>query len=189
MSAARSRIPESLSIMELAERMQRQGKITAARPSTEEVRKMLTLESLASGLGNPAVVVKAEADYPGFMRLRCEEVDLYDRNPRRSVNPRYTEIRDSIVERGGLHGPLTVTRRPGAKRYMLYMGGNTRLQIVQELWRETREERYEWINVTYHEWVSEADIIAAHLIENEARADTTFFEKAGGLALLKVELE
>ena len=189
MSGAKSRIPESVSIMELAERMQRQGRVNAARPSTEELRKKLTLESLASGLGDPAVAVKAEADYPGFMRLRCEEVDLYDRNPRRSVNPRYTEIRDSIVERGGLHGPLTVTRRPGAKRYMLYMGGNTRLQIVQELWRETREARYEWINVTYHEWVSEADIIAAHLIENEARADTTFFEKAGGLVLLKEELE
>ena len=189
MSGAKSRIPESVSIMELAERMQRQGRVNAARPSAEELRKKLTLESLASGLGDPAVAVKAEADYPGFMRLRCEEVDLYDRNPRRSVNPRYTEIRDSIVERGGLHGPLTVTRRPGAKRYMLYMGGNTRLQIVQELWRETREARYEWINVTYHEWVSEADIIAAHLIENEARADTTFFEKAGGLVLLKEELE
>ena len=189
MSAAKPRIPDSVSIMELAERMQKQGKVTLARPSAEEVRKKLTLESLASGVGDPRVAVEAGADYPGFMRLRCEEVDYYDRNPRTSLNPRYTEIRDSIIERGGLQGPLTVTRRPGAKRYMLYMGGNTRLQIVRELWRTTRAPRYEWINVTFHEWVNEADIIAAHLIENEARADTTFFEKAGGLAVLKDELE
>ena len=189
MSAAKPRIPDSVSIMELAERMQKQGKVNLARPSAEEVRKKLTLDSLASGVGDPRVAVEAGADYPGFMRLRCEEVDYYDRNPRTSLNPRYTEIRDSIIERGGLQGPLTVTRRPGAKRYMLYMGGNTRLQIVRELWRTTREPRYEWINVTFHEWVSEADIIAAHLIENEARADTTFFEKAGGLAVLKDELE
>ncbi len=187
--SARSRIPESVSVMELAERMQRKGKVTVPRPPAEELRKKLALDSLASGAGQPAVAVEAGADYPGFIRLRCEDIDLYDRNPRTSVNPRYTEIRDSIIERGGLQGPLTVTRRPGAKRYMLYMGGNTRLQIVRELWRTTGEARYEWINATYHEWVSEADIIAAHLIENEARADTTFFEKAGGLALLKEELE
>ena len=189
MSGTRSRIPESVSIVELAARMQRKAKVTVARPSAEELRKKLALDSLASGADEPGVAVEAGADYPGFMRLRCEDIDLYDRNPRTSINPRYAEIRDSIIERGGLQGPLTVTRRPGARRYMLYMGGNTRLQIVRELWRATGEARYEWINVTFHEWVSEADIIAAHLIENEARADTTFFEKAGGLALLKDELE
>ena len=189
MSATKPRIPETVSISELAENMAKSGKVQRARAGAQVLRERLARESLGAGRGDPAVAVKAGADYPGFMRLRCEEVDLFDRNPRTSVNPRYVEIRDSIIERGGLQGPLTVTRRPGSERYMLYMGGNTRLQIVRELWRETRDARYEWLNFTYHEWVSEADVIAAHLIENEARSDTTFFEKAGGLAALKEELE
>ena len=189
MSGARPRIPETLSVAELAHKRTARDKSAPAQPSTEALRSRLARESLEAAGALPAAKLSPAADYPGFMRLRCDDVDLFDRNPRTSLNPRYVEIRESIIERGGLHGPLMVTRRPGSARYMLYMGGNTRLKIVQDLWHETRDPRYEWINCSYHAWVSEADVIAAHLIENEARSDTSFFEKAGGLVTLKEELE
>lgn len=189
---SRPRLPETLSIRELAQQMEKQGKIrsTTSSSNTVDRRALLAAHSLAvRSPDNRAAALEAGQDVDGWMTLRCTEIDCYDRNPRMRTNPRYAEIRASIEARGGLGEALSVTRRPGASRYMCYMGGNTRLRIVQELWHETSDPRYEWIRVVVHPWVSESDVIAAHLIENELRADTTFWEKARGVALLKAELE
>ncbi|WP_246265866.1 ParB family protein [Aromatoleum diolicum] len=190
---SKTRLPETISIKDLAQQMEKQGKLRSA-PSggsnAVERRALLAAHSLAvRSPDDSAVSIKASQDVDGWMMLRCIEIDCYDRNPRVKTNPRFAEIRASIEARGGLGEALSVTRRPGADRYMCYMGGNTRLQIVQELWHETKDHKYEWIRVVVHAWVSESDIIAAHLIENELRGDTTFWEKARGVALLKSELE
>lgn len=123
-----------------------------------------------------------------FMLLPLDQIDPYDRNPRTSANPQYAEIKASIRDRG-LQGNLTVTKRPGSARYILYMGGNTRLQILQELFGETGENRFRQVNCVYHAWKGEADILASHLIENEARGDTLFIEKARGLMALTEQIE
>lgn len=124
-----------------------------------------------------------------FMVLPIDKIMPYDRNPRTSSNPKYHEIKASIRDRGGLQGNLTVTKRPGTNDYMLYMGGNTRLQILHELYAETGNKRFYEINCIYHAWKGEADIMASHLIENEARGDTLFIEKARGLMMLTTEIE
>lgn len=190
---SKTRLPETISIKDLAQQMEKQGKLRPA-PSVGsnavERRALLAAHSLAvRSPDDSAASIKASQDVDGWMLLRCIEIDCYDRNPRVRTNPRFAEIRASIEARGGLGEALSVTRRPGADRYMCYMGGNTRLQVVQELWHETKDPKYEWIRVVVHPWVSESDVIAAHLIENELRADTTFWEKARGVALLKSELE
>ena len=64
------------------------------------------------------------------------------------------------------------------------MGGNTRLKILQDLYRETHDPRFLIVKCTVFRWKSEADTLSAHLVENEARADTTFYEKARGVAML-----
>ena len=124
-----------------------------------------------------------------FMVLPIDRILPYDRNPRTSSNPKYNEIKASIRDRHGLQGNLTITKRPGTNAYMLYMGGNTRLQILHELYAETGNKQFYQVNCVYHAWKSEADIMASHLIENEARGDTLFIEKARGLMMLTKEIE
>ena len=116
------------------------SQVTVARPSG--ARKKPALDSLASGAGEPGVVVEA-GDYPGFMRLRCEDIDLYDRNPRTSINPRYAEIRDSIIERGGPQGPLMCTTTGRQALHALHGGQYAPADRARELWRATGEARYE----------------------------------------------
>uniref|UniRef100_A0ABX1N316 ParB/Sulfiredoxin domain-containing protein n=2 Tax=Aromatoleum buckelii TaxID=200254 RepID=A0ABX1N316_9RHOO len=172
--------------------MEKRGKLQAspANATTGERRARLVQHSLAvKEAANAAADLQPGEDVDGWMLVRCMDIDCYDRNPRVRTNKRYADIRASIEARGGLKDALSVTRRPGANRYMCYFGGNTRLQIVQELWLETHDARYEWIRVVVHRWLSEADVIAAHLAENENRAETLFWEKARGTALLKSELE
>lgn len=161
------------------------------QPSIAERRARLAADKLAlAGPGNAARDMEQGSDFNGSnMILPVMSVRCYDKNPRQSINPKFQEIKNGIKERRKLPGTLAVTKRPGEKDYMLYMGGNTRLLAVQELWQETQDPAFRDIAVTYYEWISEADVISAHLIENEARADTTFWDKATGLMTLKQELE
>lgn len=124
-----------------------------------------------------------------ILTLKARDILPYDKNPRGSMNPKYHQIKASIKAEGRLNGTLTVTRRPGSSQYMLFGGGNTRLQIVNELFDETGSPNFEYLTLTYRRWTAESSVIAAHLIENEARGDTTFWEKAKGLKTLKDELE
>lgn len=122
------------------------------------------------------------------VQLRITDIDPYDRNPRRSRNELFAEIKESIrVAR--VISPLTVTKRPGSNRYMVAAGGNTRLQAQRELWDETGDPRFEYLLVTYRPWVSEAHVLTAHLVENELHASMTFWDKAQGVWDLKLELE
>ncbi|MCB1918339.1 MAG: hypothetical protein KDG52_21825, partial [Rhodocyclaceae bacterium] len=146
------------------------------------VRKTLSLKV-------PDGAPTREHHHEGAATLPVSAIDTYDRNPRSSKNPKFDEIKTGIRERGGLQDALSVVRRPGAERYMLYMGGNTRLQILKELWEETGDERFGTVRVAIEKWRGEADVLTAHLIENEARGDTTFFEKARGVAMLREALK
>jgi ParB family protein of integrating conjugative element (PFGI_1 class) len=122
------------------------------------------------------------------MLLPAMEILLYDRNPRKSRNPQFNEIKESIRQKGVQHPP-NVTKRPGADKYMVYGGGNTRLLAMQELWLETRDPKFERMMVFYRPWVNEASALAAHLVENEQRADMVFYDKVQGYMDLKREYE
>ena len=156
------------------------------------VRAAAAAEAALSGNkpANAAAGMKVGDEYDGaIVSLRVkEDIQPYDKNPRTGENPRYQQIKESIRIQG-VTNQLTVTRRPGMSTYMPFGGGNTRLRIVKELLDETHDKRWETLNATYRAWPGDAAVIAAHLVENEQRGDTTFWEKAQGIASLKQELE
>ena len=120
--------------------------------------------------------------------LRITDIQPYEKNPRHAANPLFDTIKASIRQRG-MDAPLTVTRRPGATHYVVAAGGNTRLLAQLQLWQETADPRFETLPVVIKAWRSESDVLAGHLIENEQRADMTFWDKARGVVALKTELE
>jgi len=82
-----------------------------------------------------------------------------------------------------------VTRRPGEKHYVPLVGGNTRLRILQELYQETRDERFGTVECVYRPLTEESDILLAHLRENKLRGNLIFIDKALAVLDLKTTLE
>ena len=182
-------VPESQSIVETVQNLQRKGKMKLTFKGQTDA-EVLSKKINEKGPVSTAANLRPGDEFDGsIVSLAVKDIHPYDRNPRTSPNPKYEEIKASIRERKGLKGQLTVTKRPGDNRYMLYMGGNTRLQIVKELFAETGERCFGEVNCVFHKWKSEADVLASHLIENEARGDTLFIEKARGLIDLVREIE
>ncbi|MFP5305926.1 MAG: ParB family protein [Gammaproteobacteria bacterium] len=121
-------------------------------------------------------------------QVPIDQIELYDRNPRRARNPNYAEIRESIRTSGVLQNPK-ITRRPGAARYMLAFGGNTRLAILRELHAETGDARFAAVDCDFVPWSSEAAVLVGHLIENETRGELCFIDKARGVREARLLLE
>lgn len=108
--------------------------------------------------------------------------------PRQKRNPKYNEIKESIAMRG-LDSPPGITKRPGENTYVISDGGNTRLEILNELWKETKDERFFRINCLFKPWVSEIHSLVGHLAENDLHSDFTFIEKAIGITKAREILE
>lgn len=123
------------------------------------------------------------------MQVEVDRIETYDRNPRQEINPRYAEIKASIRSQRGLNNALDITRRPGAAYFMIRAGGNTRLQILKELWAETGDPAFAQVHCRYHPWTNEADVLTAHMIENELRGEMSLIDKALGVEALKCEFE
>ncbi len=155
------------------------------RPSDEKLGDMLKTPHFGHSNQLPA----ADPIAPTPMVLTLAQIKPYDRNPRRERNPLYDEIKESIQAQGGLNNPITVTKRPGEERYMVESGGNTRLQVLIELYEETHNESFNQINVLYRPWLSETHVLTAHLIENEKRGDMLFIDKAMAVRELKTMFE
>jgi len=141
---------------------------------------------LGAGASNPRPVGERETDPIGeqMMKLDVRSIRLYEYNPRLMRNPLYDEIKESIRERG-LENPLIVTIRPGESHYIVARGGNTRLQILQELQSENPGGGFDQVLCLITPWVSETQTLTSHLIENEQRSPLTFIEKA--LAVEKLQ--
>lgn len=122
-----------------------------------------------------------------LMVLPIDQIDLYRYNPRTGPNPNHEQIKASI-RADGITNTLTVTRPDPHGKYTTYGGGNTRLRIAKELYAEG-DERFANLQVVYKEWPGDAQVITAHLVENENRADITFWEKAQGVQMFKTEFE
>ncbi|EEH8378813.1 hypothetical protein G3164_004498 [Salmonella enterica subsp. enterica serovar Montevideo] len=125
--------------------------------------------------------------------LTLDEVNPNPDNPRTSRNPRYEEIKSSILARG-LDTVPKVTRDPERPElgYFFSNGGNTRYAILSELWQETREERFYRFSCVFKPWPGRLSCVIGHLAENEVRGDLSFIEKAFGIrqarALYEAEL-
>ncbi|BEH97505.1 ParB family protein [Edwardsiella ictaluri] len=124
------------------------------------------------------------------MVLTIEQLAPNPDNPRTSSNPRYDEIKASIKARG-LDTVPKVTRDPDGdpNKYIFSDGGNTRYQILTELWQETGEERFFRIHVLVKPWPGRLQCVIGHLAENEVRGDLSFIEKAHGIHKARIIYE
>jgi len=120
--------------------------------------------------------------------LYIDQIQPYAGNPRVAGNPMKEEIKASIIARG-LDAPLCVTRRPGQSAYTLQSGGNTRLEILRELYHETGEVRFRSVPVMVHPWVNETHVMAGHLAENVLRGDMCFADISAAVMELKHSIE
>lgn len=159
--------------------------MTRKHPSSEQIQGMLR----EGYFGERRELPIADPLSTTQMILEINRIRTYDRNPRKERNPLYDEIKESIRAQGGLNNPLTITRRPGDDFYSVESGGNTRLQILYELWTETRDSRFHHIHCLFRPWVSESHVLTAHLIENDKRGGLTFIDKALGVRELRDILE
>ena len=101
-----------------------------------------------------------------LINLTIDQVVAYDKNPRREINREYEQIKASISKRG-MDQVLSVTQRPDdpIDIFMIIHGGNTRLKILQELYIETKDERFKTLQCRYVVWNTESDALIGHLIE------------------------
>ncbi|WP_407906513.1 ParB family protein, partial [Escherichia coli] len=83
----------------------------------------------------------------------------------------------------GLDTVPKVTRMPDSEPdvYIFSDGGNTRYQILTELWKKTGDPRFYRIHVLFKPWPGRLQCVIGHLAENEVRGELTFIEKAQGI--------
>jgi ParB family protein of integrating conjugative element (PFGI_1 class) len=131
---------------------------------------------------------EASGDVLELVTLDVARIHPYEHNPRRAPNTEYDRIKASI-RADGLSQPLVVTQRPGETDYIVHAGGNTRLRILKELFEETGDRRFATVPCAIRSWTREADVLLAHLKENDLRGDLTFLDKALAVADAKQFLE
>jgi len=125
----------------------------------------------------PAVTQLSDPLVDTPMVVTIDELKPYELNPRLVENPLFEDIKASIRERG-LDAPPAITRRPGESHFIIRNGGNTRLRILHELWKETRDERFFRIHCLFRPWTNEITALTGHLAENELHGQLTFIERA-----------
>lgn len=186
------RTPETLTAAQRARLLKLPDPSADSLSTMNSKKEQATLaQALANfGIGtqraNASANLKPDADM-SFAVLPIGEIETYRHNPRTGQNPRYEEIKASI-RADGITNMLTVTRRDKSSKYTTYGGGNTRLQIAKELFAEG-DQRFATLQVVVKAWPGDAQVITAHLAENEIRGDITFWEKAQGVHQFQVELQ
>lgn len=125
------------------------------------------------------------------MLVDVDKLVPYDRNPRRSPNHKHQELK-AYIRQNGFNQVLAITQRPDTKQpdvYMIGVGGNTRLSIMQALWHETGEARFKQIRCQFEPWVDETRTLVAHIQDNDLRGDLTFIDRAIAVQELRGILE
>lgn len=162
--------------------------VKAKRPTQDQMAELLNQPHFAEPASTPVLSVSNDPILPTPMVLEVDQVRTYDHNPRKTRNSEYQAIYES-VKANGLDQVLTISRRPGDSHYMVFAGGNTRLEIVQRLWRETGDEKFRKANFLFRPWSSDLETLLAHLRENDQRGDLTFIDRAHALVELRQMLE
>jgi len=169
----------------LGKRMEGTSRIPAS-----EVRQRIKLQDRLTqpGPADAATGLKRGDDIDGARILvPVMQVQTYDRNPRRTINPKFDEIKESI-RAVGLLTPFNITRRPGETHFIVCGGGNTRLVILQQLFQEGYAQ-FERVELTFKAWRGDADAIAGHIGENDQRGEMCFWDRATGVMDIKASLE
>ncbi|EDT6485166.1 ParB family protein [Salmonella enterica] len=128
----------------------------------------------------PAVPIMPTSEMP--MVLTLDEMAPNPDNPRTTRNPKYDEIKASILARG-LDTVPKVTKNPDipGSPYIFSDGGNTRYAILRELYEETQDERFYRFHVLFKPWPGRLKCLLGHLAENDLHGDLTFIDKALGV--------
>lgn len=138
--------------------------------------------------GTDAAMLPPDPAVPTRVRVTLDNLIPYAGNPRTVRNPEFDDIKLSIRNRGLDHAP-NVTRPSPEQPYMIKDGGNTRLQILRELYEETGDRRFFEIDCMFYPWKGERDVLIAHMIENVMRGRMTFIDCARAAVRLKQYLE
>jgi ParB family protein of integrating conjugative element (PFGI_1 class) len=146
------------------------------------------LEPPPDGAGDERALSEADPPEPTRMMVAVHDIKEYDRNPRRERNAAYEDLKASLQSRG-FTGVLPITRRPGDREYMVAEGGNTVLRIVKELYAETGDPKFQRLPCLFEPWKSDPEVLIAHLIENDARSDLLFIDRARAVRELRTLLE
>ncbi|TAG49743.1 MAG: hypothetical protein EAZ30_02605 [Betaproteobacteria bacterium] len=132
-----------------------------------------------------------DTDQSSFL-VPIDNVREYEHNPRRRSSEAIADLKASIAAKG-IQQVITVTKRPGESFYIPHSGGNSRLRCAKELYSERSDandyKRFAMLRVIYRAYTSESDIYAAHIAENEVRADIPFWDKARAAMELKRLIE
>jgi ParB-like nuclease domain len=135
-----------------------------------------------------ASAVLPDPTLPTRIRVNLTQVIPYKNNPRKTRNPKYDEIKESI-RKSGLDTPPDVTREKPGDQYMIRNGGNTRLEILNELYNETGDKKFFEFDCIFHPWTDDFDLFIRHVKENEMRGQMSFIERALAARKAKDEIE
>ncbi len=132
---------------------------------------------LAALMGDAAVPTSASA--PGVQRLAVDLLEPSPYQPRQSMDEdALQELADSIAQRGILQ-PLLVRPKPGAPGHYQIIAGERR-------WRASQRAQLHEVPVLVRE-LSDADAMAAGLVENLQRENLNAMEEAEGYKRLTDE--
>ena len=137
------------------------------------------------------VLVNSKASLATLVSVRqelgpvsCQEIEVFRLNQRLSENPKYAEIKESIKS-GEQKQPLHIVFHPTEQKWVLSQGGQTRLRILWELYEETGDDEYLYPKIIKEEYTSDLDLCVSHMIENNMRADNTFYEAATAIVNIR----
>ena len=182
-------IPSSIKMVDLAAKHGFTPKSDSEKRTVRDRLKLEVSNSLNVPAPNSGSGLKHDTEVDdSWASLPVTAVHFYERNPRKANNEAYAELKESIRVNGILQ-PMTVTKRPGETHYILYAGGNTRLQAIRELWEETGDPRFRETRVIIKAWRGEASVLLAHMAENTQRNDMTFWDRANGTLEIKRQME
>jgi ParB family protein of integrating conjugative element (PFGI_1 class) len=161
---------------------------TSKRPAAADIRGQLFEGNFGVSNNHQNLLVSDPVSITQLV-LALKDIEGYDKNPRRIINPEYANIKASIRSQRSLNNPFNVTRRPGDPHYMVQSGGNTRLAILRELYAETGDEAFNTVHCLFVPWTTEAAVLTAHLVENELRGEMALIDKAYAIQELRSQLE
>ncbi len=125
---------------------------------------------------------------PMTIKVRIDDIQPFDNDPRRAPNEKYEIIRESI-RMVGLQQQISITKRPHEDHYIVRSGGNTRLKVLKELHAETGEERFGAIECRFVPYTDDIELLSLHLMDNEQYARLLFIDSAKAVKHFKTMTE
>lgn len=116
--------------------------------------------------------------------ISIRDIRVFKLNPRKSPNPLYQEIKDSIRV-SGLTTPLHVVLHPEEGTFVLSRGGQTRLTILNELYEETLDQQFLYPSVVVESYVDDSILLLQHVVENKLRSPNTYYDIANSISLVR----